>query len=273
MKSYLSALILLISLYGPSRAFSQDLIAAGASSCDIQPIYFLSTYEASRMWKVGGGEKRLIANEEGSLSPMMAAELFGPGTCIPIMIREIRDIYEDGKVDSVEMRVLIGIGDFFSQLFQTDQVKVLSSQTEEETCAAVNLMIEAYHSLSVSNQDFGQMIMTADDGPFFGTDSDTLLPAQDSLLLEALDSWLIIRGENRGLHTLELQNRAGEVSWRKLMGRPEGEGGPFSDLHFAQSPIKVVDDLGYKIGLFAEGEFIQLYLLPKGGFRLYFHSW
>jgi len=112
------------------------------------------------------------------------------------------------------------------------------------------------------------MIFTMDDGPFEGINTEYELPKYDEILID--ENKLILRGDENE-NTLEVTTKTGELLWRKIIARSEDY--KIQSLNFTDNPIRVDNELGYKIALYGDGELIQLYLKKNGEFRLFFHSW
>ena len=153
-------------------------------------------------------------------------------------------------------------------MLKEESFEIFEEDSKVEICKKTNLIIDKYHQLSEDDSEFYKLILTMDEGPFWGLDMNTELEQISEVLVD--DYVLIIRG-NESEKTLELVDKDGELKWRKIMARSSNY--KFERLKFAVNPIRVKDDLGYKIALSGDGELIQLYLRKNGGFRLFFHSW
>ncbi len=243
-------------------------IITSAQTCEVKDIKYLSTYIDSRMWEVAGGNAAINLEVAQEMSSLGDKKIESATIYIPMLIKEIERYYADYNLDGSEKSILLEISKIFSKIWSNESFVISNESSEIEVCQKVNLIIDRYHQVSQDDSEFYKMIFTFDDGPFMGIDTDLELNKIKEISID--DKKLILRG-NGSENTLEVKDKSGQLLWRKIISRSEEY--KITNLVFADDPIRVNNELGYKIALYGDGELVQLYLRKNGAFRLFFHSW
>lgn len=134
-----------------------------------------------------------------------------------------------------------------------------------------------FENLAQSDDKLPLMIMTLDDGPFYGVEQKSLLDQFELLSIESMDIGKVRLEKSLAqvyqeppYWCIAYSDKDGQLLWRyQLVGL---NGRKLTDCRFADSPIHRTS-LAYIINLVAEGERLTLYIGLDGRFMWYFHSW
>lgn len=239
-----------------------------AEECEVKEIKYLTTYIDSRMWSAMGGNSRIDIESAREMSKIGDDNLENAHFFIPMLLKEIGGIYSDELLETEERELIIEFSKVIGRIWKDETIIIQEGETETQVCAKVSATIDKYHQLSMDDKGFYRMIFTMDDGPFFGIDTEVELERIKEVSFD--DKKLILRGREDE-NTLEVITKSGTLIWRKFMARSKEY--KFRRLDFADDPIRVKNEMGYKVALYGDGELIQLYLKRNGEFRLFFHSW
>jgi hypothetical protein len=235
--------------------------------CKIQKVKYLTTYVNSRMWEVAGGNAKIDLKAAKEMANMESEKLMTANFFVPMIIKEIKSIFDDSEISDDEKLILIELSKVIGKIWNDSTYEISEGKSKNEICVKVNSILNKYHKLSEDDSHFYKMIFTMDDGPFYGFDTNKEL---EKLSETSFDQFkLIIRG-NEIENTIELVE-GNNMKWRKVIARSEDY--KIKNLNLANEPVRVKNELGYKIALSGDGELIQLYLRKNGDFRLFFHSW
>jgi len=237
-------------------------------NCNVQEIKYLTTYSDSRMWEFAGGESIIDSTSLKDIASITDEQLKGMHFFTPILIKKIKIYNSDSVLDETENEIIIELSRFFKRIWKNEIYEIKEHDSKVEVCKKINLIIDKYHQLSEDDSEFYKMIYTLDDGPFFGIDTESELDKIKEISIG--ENRLILRG-NGAENTLEILNKSSELLWRKIIAQSESY--KIERLDFAGHPVRVDNELGYKVALIGNGELIHLYLRKNGSFRLFFHSW
>ena len=236
--------------------------------CVHKEIQYLTTYIDSRMWKVAGGDMKMEISEIRELTSKLEGNPQSGLFFVPMVINGIREIYLDNDVDESELSFLVEFSGMLSVLWDDSSILISIEDSGAEVCKNVNSIVDYYHKSSEDDDEFYKMIFTLDDGPFYGEDVEYELEKIDEVMI---DTYKLILRSNGVLNTLELLTEKGQVKWRKLIERSADY--RIETVKFIDNPVMVSNNLGYKIGMYGDGELLHFYLRKNGDFRLFFHSW
>lgn len=248
--------------------FNYSLTIDNQNECSIKPIKYLEIYINSRMWEVAGGNSNINLETAREMAEIEKDELEAADFFIPIIINQIKYIYSDHILEENEKNILIQFSKFLERKWNNKNFKIMKESSGTEICEKVNMIIDKYHLLSEDDSEFYKMIFTLDDGPYFGYDTEIELKKIEEIQIDNFK--LVLRG-NKLKYTLELLDIDGSLKWKKLIAKSKNH--YITEMGFSNQPIRVKNELGYKVALYGEGELVQLYLKKNGEFRLFFHSW
>lgn len=259
---------ILISLLPIIGLVGCSLFKTKHKACSIHEVKYLSTYIDFQMWDVAGGDTLIDLAWAKKLSGLKNEKIKTANFFIPMIIKEIERYYSDGYLDANEKNIIREFTSITAKIWDDNTVRVNLGGAEMEYCDKTNLIITEYHKRSQDDTEFYKMIYTLDDGPFDGIDTDIELEIREEIEIGKMK--LILRG-NESYNTFEVVDELGQLLWRKIISRPEDY--VIKDVSFASDPIRVENELGYKIALNGDGESLMLHLRKDGAFRLFFHSW
>jgi hypothetical protein len=249
------------------------LIVSGCSSkpegCAIQPLKYIGTFSSSRNFPTAGATQKmplstLVWIVDGIKGGEKDLVLF------PMLMDGIKEMYDQTDWSKSDVSAIVEASRGIAKIFGKDSLKLSYSEDQKMICDCLVKLANEFYQVCESDSTLPKMIYTWDSGPYWGLDTEMELPAKSTLHLDNIQAKLLIREANRK-STLELIDRNGILKWRKFL--TEGDENYIWDVNFAGHPIRDSSDLGFRIGMYGQGEFLDLFLRPDGDFRFYYHSW
>ncbi len=240
----------------------------GKARYENHKIKYLSTFSSSRMWEILRGNGNWNEKRISELSNYIKSEenvLF----YLPLLLSQINNFDSSSDYTSSEKKIIVQASICFANALNNKELEITKKDQTSIRSGLDNLVVEFY-KLCENDETFPKLIYTFDDGPFYGVDSDYILHNVDSIYLKDINSTIVL-SENDNISILTMFDHSGNTKWRKILSHSENRF--ITNVEFVENPILDINDLGYKIGLIGNGEFIHLYLRNDGRFRLFFHSW
>lgn len=234
-----------------------------------EDIKYLSTFIDSRMLNSGGEHANWKLEDLSTLSKQLdTVEMDLPNFYVPVLMLQLQKAEKIFQIENRERTVALLNLIRKTLNMEIDDINI--ETPDEEICSSLEQAVKLYHEICEDDSIFHKFILTFDDGPYYGLECEAIYPLIDSLSLVGIESMIYLRSFN-SQNTLELVDNMGRVKWRKRIARSEHH--DISVIQFADNPIRVEDDLGFKIGLHGDGEYLHLYLDRVGDFRMFYHSW
>jgi hypothetical protein len=146
-----------------------------------------------------------------------------------------------------------------------------------ETKAVIDSIYADFESIARSDEYLPKMIMTFDDGPFYGVAQTSILKQFELISIESMDIGKIRLEKSLGqiyqeppYWCIAFSDKDGKILWRYQLTGLERR--ILTDCRFSEHPVRKTS-LAYVISLVAEGERLTLYIDLDGRFMWYFHSW
>ena len=183
---------------------------------------------------------------------------------IPIIIYQLKNYHPNCNLE-IDTTYFNQISKLYLKIRDIDSTSLSDKSISEK----IDFMRTDFYS-QVENLDYlPKMIITFDDGPFYGIDFKKELELKP-LKLHETDFGLLSISKVDDQTVLTSKNRNGKIIWQKSITGFSNR--KLTELHFTENPIEY-NSVATVAHMYSEGERFTLYMEKDGSFMYYFHSW
>ena len=183
---------------------------------------------------------------------------------IPLIAYQLKEYHPNCKthIDSIYFDK---ISELYLKIRDINSAKLLNMSIAEK----IDFIRADFYSQVENVNYLPKMIITFDDGPFYGVDFNQEPELKPLKTQETKFGTLVVsKADDKTI--LASKDKRGNIIWQKaitgLLGRN------LTELHFTDSPIEY-NSVATVVHMNSEGERFTLYLKSDGSFMYYFHSW
>ncbi|WP_406684344.1 hypothetical protein N1F78_01035 [Seonamhaeicola sp. MEBiC1930] len=183
---------------------------------------------------------------------------------IPMIVYQLKEFHPN-CTDDVDTNYFNKISEIYLRIRELDSTEFRKKSIIEK----IDFLRDDFYSQVNSVEYLPDMIVTFDDGPFYGVDYHEELDVKPNKIQKTQFGTLII-SSLRNKTILTCKDKNGSIIWQKLITGFKNK--KLSELHFIENPMEY-NSAAAVAHMYSEGEKLTLYLKIDGGFMFYFHSW
>lgn len=241
-----------------------NLFGQIAYSKDCYEIKYLDFFELENVEVVKWPESELSGLLEMDFTKDRVDTAIKTNFIIPTIIYQLKEYHPNcnTKIDSSYFN---NISKIYFKIRDIDLIEL----TDKSIAEKIDFMRKDFYS-QIENLEFlPKMIMTFDDGPFYGIEFEQKSELKPIETQETNFGLLSVSKVNDKT-ILTSKNKKGDIIWQKsITGLSDRN---LTELYFTENPMEYnsVATVAY---MYSEGERFTLYLKKDGSFMFYFHSW
>lgn len=183
---------------------------------------------------------------------------------IPAIVSQLKDYHPNCNLD-IDTEYFKQLSNIYFNIRGIEPTQLANKSTAE----TIDFMTADFYTQVNDEQYLPRMIMSFDDGPFYGQAFKQALTTKPIQIQKTNFGQLsIYKLQDQSI--LISKNKNGEIIWQKSMTGLQDNN--LSDLSFKKSPMQYTS-LATIAYLSADGERLTLYLKSDGSFMFYTHSW
>jgi len=183
---------------------------------------------------------------------------------IPMIIYQLKE-YHPNCNEKIDTNYFNKISEIYLKIREIDSTEFLNKSIAEK----IDFLRADFYSQVENLSYLPEMIMTFDDGPFYGVDYEKKSELEQIKTQETEFGTLIIsKAVEKTILTSKDKN--GSIIWQKAITGLSDRN--LTELDFTENPM-VYNSVATVVYMYSEGERFILYLKNDGNFMFYFHSW
>jgi hypothetical protein len=182
---------------------------------------------------------------------------------IPLIVYQLPEYHPNCKKE-IDTNYFEKISKLYFRIRDTDSTKISNKSITDK----IDFIRNDFYSQVENPEYLPKMIMTFDDGPFYGKDTINSTLHNSIKQKTNYGSLDISKLDNKVLLTSRDQN--GKLIWQKIITGLTDRN--LTDLHFVENPLEYTS-ISTIAHMYSEGERFTLFMKNDGKFLFYFHSW
>jgi len=282
------SMISLLFCIGLTQLFSQySLSVTQRETLDLPPF---SIFKSSKVWRlmntsssINAGEiDKLISKLKDNSENMKQIEVTTRSSfqLVPLLLFRARNLFSERRWTNEEIEQGRKLSEFFALLAHKPELRI--EKRDQSSFREGLLRIRNWFAtLCEDNQILGMMILTTDDGPFFGKEINGELVSRliklDSVSIPGRAADLVLMADKTQVETviIGVVKHDGAPIWlKRFSGAPRGE---IKGASLVREDIIRLEGYGYRCGLIADwtygNEYSHIYIDESLKLRFYFISW